>query len=456
MADDFVIRCPHHRKIVEQIISGKLKKLGHFGEARVYDFLEFYSARPWLEGSDIVQPDAEPNALRVIIRVSKFEIGERPTPNFIYWEGATEKVAPDPERGFEENKLKILRALNDIGASSGISTPAEILSEATGISLQEVQDHLELLDQEGKVKHVVTSGGGSAFMQPRGRFELKEAAMAKKPSSPTSQLDILLTWSGTASHEIASFFHGWLPSVLPGIQPWISDEDIAKGKKWFPELMGQLSKTNISITFITPENVRSPWIYYEVGVIAAKMDEGIICAYLTGVDHTHVKDTPLGQFQWTESNKGDTWKLIRSINRQLEDKVHNSQLLEGNFSTQWAKLKRQIDRVVEDLSPVKEDVVEVEPPIEQQLSEEARHLLAESSQNSRGRILQDDDSDGYELSTGEVNLITDQSPRGVATWKAALQELIDFGLVKDMGYEGRMFEVTKNGFDVADLINSRS
>ena len=29
----------------------------------------------------------------------------------------------------------------------------------------------------------------------------------------------MLTWSGSVSHEMASFFRVWLPEVLPGIQP---------------------------------------------------------------------------------------------------------------------------------------------------------------------------------------------------------------------------------------------
>ena len=135
-------------------------------------------------------------------------------------------------------------------------------------------------------------------------------------------MNVLLTWSGNTSHEIATFFRTWLPKVLPGIQPWISDEDIEKGKKWFPELMSQLDKTNFSITFITPENVQSPWVYFEVGVIAAKLENAIVCPYLIGVEGKFVKDTPLGQFQWTAAKKTDTWKLIRSINRHLQDAKH--------------------------------------------------------------------------------------------------------------------------------------
>jgi hypothetical protein len=257
-----------------------------------------------------------------------------------------------------------------------------------------------------------------------------------------------------ASHEIASFFHGWLPSVLPGIQPWISDEDIAKGRRWFPELMGQLSRTNISITFITPDNVKSPWVYFEVGVIAAKMENGIVCPYLVSVDHSHVKDTPLGQFQWTEANKGDTWKLIRSINQQLGDKVHNDQLLEGNFNTHWSKLKRQIDRVAEALSPIEEDVVEVEPSIEQQLSNEARQLLTEAARGDGQIISARSEGGGAYIANGK-NLMGEHTPRNEAIWRSALNELVDFGLVESVGSTGDVFEVTRKGYEIADLIMSR-
>src|SRR5437868_2229293 len=110
-------------------------------------------------------------------------------------------------------------------------------------------------------------------------------------------MNTILTWSGSASHEVASFFRGWLPEVVPGIKPWISSEDIAKGTSWFEELMAQLSKTKICITFITPENVRSTWLYFEAGSTATRVGRKAVCVYLIGVEPDHVRDTPLGQFQ---------------------------------------------------------------------------------------------------------------------------------------------------------------
>ena len=269
-------------------------------------------------------------------------------------------------------------------------------------------------------------------------------------------MDTILTWSGLESHEIASFFRKWLPDVLPGIQPWISSEDIAKGKKWFDELMDQLSKTNVSITFITPGNVWSPWIYYEVGAIAAKIGGGIVCPYLIGVQGKHVKDTPLGRFQWTEASKAETWKLIRSINQGL-DPVHSETLLEGNFNRKWPKLKRQIDRVLETLTPVADEVIEVEPSVEQQLTEDARHLLVEASLDQLGRIVYFSSMDGTTLGTNGKNMVNEgDSQRVEARWKAALNELVDFGLVEDIRYEGEIFEVSRKGYEVADLIKSRN
>jgi hypothetical protein len=269
-------------------------------------------------------------------------------------------------------------------------------------------------------------------------------------------VDILLTWSGVESHEIAAFFRKWLPEVLPGTQPWISSADIAKGRKWFDELMGQLEKTRVSLTFVTPGNVRSPWVYYEVGAIAAKIGGGIVCPYLVGVEGKHVKDTPLGQFQWTEANKADTWKMIQSINEGLAT-GHSETVLEGNFNSQWPKLKRQIDKVLETLAPVEDEVTDVDPSIEERLTEDARRLLVEASQNISGRMIYDPTMARTTLGIkGENHVNGGDNPRLEARLRGALNELVEFALVEPIGYEGELFEVSRRGYEVADRIKDRT
>lgn len=268
-------------------------------------------------------------------------------------------------------------------------------------------------------------------------------------------MDLLLTWSGTPSHEIATFFRDWLPQVVPDIQPWISSEDIAKGRKWFHELTTQMAKTNISITFITPGNVRSPWIFYEIGFIAAKLEAGIVYPYLIGVEGGLIKDSPIGQFQYTEANKEDTLRLIQSINKDLGVKGHNPKLIEGNFNSLWPKLKRQLDKLIAASPPVVAEVTATEPSIEEQLSSEARQLLVEAAQDRHGQIMYNVTSVGTSIQTNSRNLVEEQTPRPIATWKAALDELIEFGLAEAVGHKGTVFKVTRGGYEVSDLIGSR-
>jgi hypothetical protein len=268
-------------------------------------------------------------------------------------------------------------------------------------------------------------------------------------------VNVILTWSGTASHEIAQFFRAWLTDVLPRVDPWISDEDIDKGKKWFPELMDRLDKSSVSITFVTPENIHSPWIYYEVGVIAAKIQDGVVCPYLIGAEPSHVRDTPLNQFQCTGANKPDTLRLIRTINKKLGVAAHDVHLLDGNFNSHWPKLKRRLDQVMQELEPVERDVTDIDPPIEQQLSDEARTLLLEASQDPNRLIMHGKTMQGTFLQTNQKSMLGDGSARAEARWEAALEQLTDLGLVEPMGHHGSSFKVTDLGFQVADRIKAR-
>jgi hypothetical protein len=106
------------------------------------------------------------------------------------------------------------------------------------------------------------------------------------------------------------------------------------------------------------------------------------------------------------------------------------------------------------LTPIQSHVVGVEPQIEQQLSEEARQLLLDAARDPRGRV-------HYlrleitVLQTNQKDFLTDQCPRTLATWKAALDQLEGFGLVEPQGYKREVFAMTRRGYEVADRISSR-
>ncbi len=87
------------------------------------------------------------------------------------------------------------------------------------------------------------------------------------------------------------------------------------------------------------------------------------------------------------------------------------------------------------------------------LSRYAQIMLKEASLDEQGSIMYIDYDQGTIIETNKKNLITKNTPREVAKWKAALNELVFSELIVDSnGYEGKSFEVTDLGYKVADTI----
>lgn len=256
-------------------------------------------------------------------------------------------------------------------------------------------------------------------------------------------MDILLSWSGKSSHDVALALRDWLPNALAGSRPWVSSEDIAKGSRWSDELHAQLKKSNVCVVCVTPENVRSPWLYYEAGVVASKLGEAAVCPYLVGVGHGDITRTPLQLYQATEANKNDTLKLLLSLNQRLESR-HDNGMVEGNFQSVWPQLKRRLDKVLDTLVPG-------EPPISQQISHEAQGLLSAACEGN-GEIMFFRWLGGRELKAGTRQFLMADDPRSLALWKGALDELVQFGLVQSVGSRDEIYRVTREGWNVYDTL----
>jgi len=166
-------------------------------------------------------------------------------------------------------------------------------------------------------------------------------------------LHVMISWSGAKSKAIALTLTEWIECVVPGVEVWISADDIAVGKAWFSQLMDVLERAQVCIICVTDDNVSSPWIYYEAGAIAANGqrvidDKPLICSYLASVDTKHILPSPLGQFQWAAATKEDTWRMVQEINRLLAHAAHNEDLLRTAFSAKWPPFKRRINGIMQD------------------------------------------------------------------------------------------------------------
>jgi hypothetical protein len=86
------------------------------------------------------------------------------------------------------------------------------------------------------------------------------------------------------------------------------------------------------------------------------------------------------------------------------------------------------------------------------LSEEAKQLLLEASQDRTGTVIRLRTSAGLRIQTNGRNFVEGRDPRSEAVWEGVLRELCDAGLLQDKGYKGEMYGVPREGYDVADLL----
>ena len=213
-------------------------------------------------------------------------------------------------------------------------------------------------------------------------------------------MDVLLSWSKSQSREMAAVFHGWLPKVVPNIKPWMSDIDIDKGKPWFSELQEALVQVTSCIICVTEENVRSPWMYYETGAIAAKQNTVLVCPYLVGIGVSMIADGPLAQYQCTQAAKEDTLALIKSLNKRLPAPPDET-LVGGNFETRWPEFERELRRILNMAVAAPADFVETDADLHAgyKLSAEARELLVTAA-SSGGIVMYIRSSAGYNTQAG--------------------------------------------------------
>lgn len=122
------------------------------------------------------------------------------------------------------------------------------------------------------------------------------------------------------------------------------------------------------------------------------------------------------------------------------------------------KLYRQLQLKIYDHPMFKQEsgaadiqIVESKTPYPK-LTNEAKVLLKEASRDKNGTILYLRHLSGTDIQTNGKNLISSNERREVARWENALHELIEKGFVIDRGHKGQVFEISNEGYQIADMI----
>jgi hypothetical protein len=188
-------------------------------------------------------------------------------------------------------------------------------------------------------------------------------------------MKVFISWSGEQSKVLARILHDWIPSVIQAVDPWMSDEDIMGGARWFEEVFAQLRSAYFGIVCVTAENRGSEWLLFEAGALANTVDRARVCPVLLGVKSAEISG-PLAQFQSITIERDGVDKLMASINSSKDgDLLIEKDRLRSYFDYWWPILENKVAEI-ELVQPVKgEHHQRSEKDLLQEVLQNTRELL---------------------------------------------------------------------------------
>lgn len=153
-------------------------------------------------------------------------------------------------------------------------------------------------------------------------------------------MKVFISWSKDRSRIIAEYLRDWLPLVIQSVDPWVSSQDIPKGKRWDINLNNELEGSNFGILCVTIENRNEPWLLYEAGALSKLVKESSVVPYLINLEPIDLTG-PLTMFQSVKATEADTFQMVRAINSECEARISERQLSEA-FEAFWGRLENYI------------------------------------------------------------------------------------------------------------------
>jgi hypothetical protein len=160
-------------------------------------------------------------------------------------------------------------------------------------------------------------------------------------------MKVFISWSGPLSKQYATTLREWLPCVIQSLEPFMSSEDIEKGSRWFHDISAQLETTEFGIVCVTSENFKEPWLMFEAGALAKKLDTSRVVPLLFNIPPASVTG-PLTNFQMvTTPTKEEIVKLIATMNKRIEENEKrglSEERLKSAFEVWWPKLEENFKK----------------------------------------------------------------------------------------------------------------
>jgi TIR domain len=152
-------------------------------------------------------------------------------------------------------------------------------------------------------------------------------------------LRVFISWSKEPSRSIARELAGLLDDLLD-VEPWMSDEEIASGRRWRDEVGSALSETDFGIICLTAANQHEPWLMFEAGALAKNLIFGRVIPLYIDLGPTDVTG-PLSDYQGRPLDKDGMRRVVEDINVATE-RPKAAYRLANLFKLTWPPFERTV------------------------------------------------------------------------------------------------------------------
>ncbi|MBJ2120638.1 TIR domain-containing protein [Arthrobacter sp. MSA 4-2] len=169
-------------------------------------------------------------------------------------------------------------------------------------------------------------------------------------------MKVFISWSGRESKQVALLLKPWLKRVIQAAEPWMSDVDILPGSRWSEGIGDALRASDFGIICVTPGNRGAEWLNFEAGALSmaiGESDRRVVPLLIGFEDRNALSNGPLGVFNTILFTDEDMWKLILTLNGELESSLDGSDLREI-FDILWPRLRDQALATLHETSANKE------------------------------------------------------------------------------------------------------
>jgi hypothetical protein len=147
-------------------------------------------------------------------------------------------------------------------------------------------------------------------------------------------MQVFISWSGQVSYQLALLLRDLIRLVLPGIEPWVSSEDIMDGSRWSPDLVRILDQTTFGIICADPSNHTSNWLNFELGALAKSIEKWNIKVFLYELKPGELRG-PLTQYQPVKIEKREVARMLEDIQANFTNIQVSQTELVANLDKHW-------------------------------------------------------------------------------------------------------------------------